>query len=452
MKRTYFLYVLLFTAGLFSCGKEWLDAQSDKALVVPSSLRDFRELLDNASGVMNNNYALLGEIGADNYYLRASTWQAASLTNRNAYVWAKDVFGGRTELSWNAAYKRVLYCNTVLQGLEDLKSTSAQQDEWKELKGTALFFRAHTFYDLAQLYAPVYSEPTAGSALGIPLRLTSSINQRSGRASLKETYERIVSDLTQAAPLLSTASAYKTRPTRQAAMGLLARVHLSMQDYEKAYQAADAALQLNPALLDYNLLDLIGANPFLPMNEEIEFYAQLSYSSILASTNYRVDSMLVRSYAANDLRRKAFFSRRPDGTHTFIGSYSGALHFGGIARDELYLIRAECLARKGQVLEAMNDLNTLLKNRMERVSFVPLSAGSAEEALRVILTERRKELLFRGLRWTDLRRLNLDGRFAVTLKRNLNGTSYELVPQDKRYVYPIPDDVINASGMQQNER
>jgi len=68
------------------------------------------------------------------------------------------------------------------------------------------------------------------------------------------------------------------------------------------------------------------------------------------------------------------------------------------------------------------------------------------------LKERRKELLFRGLRWTDLRRLNLDPRFAVTLARNVSGQIYSLPPEDPRYAWPIPDDEIQASGIPQNPR
>ena len=59
----------------------------------------------------------------------------------------------------------------------------------------------------------------------------------------------------------------------------------------------------------------------------------------------------------------------------------------------------------------------------------------------------------RGLRWTDLRRLNRDPRYAVTLTRSINGTTYMLPPNDARYVYPIPDAVIAANpGMEQNVR
>ncbi|MGI8583213.1 MAG: RagB/SusD family nutrient uptake outer membrane protein, partial [Chitinophagaceae bacterium] len=64
----------------------------------------------------------------------------------------------------------------------------------------------------------------------------------------------------------------------------------------------------------------------------------------------------------------------------------------------------------------------------------------------------RKELVFRGQRWFDLRRLNKDPRFAKTLTRKLNGKITELPANDPRYTEYIPLDVIGFTGMQQNMR
>jgi hypothetical protein len=100
----------------------------------------------------------------------------------------------------------------------------------------------------------------------------------------------------------------------------------------------------------------------------------------------------------------------------------------------------------------MADLNTLLSNRWNS-SFVPRTAANAAEALAIILTERRKELPFRGTRWTDLRRLNKDSRFAKTLIRPMNTISYTpLAPGDVRYTLLIPQAAIDLGGITQNVR
>lgn len=100
----------------------------------------------------------------------------------------------------------------------------------------------------------------------------------------------------------------------------------------------------------------------------------------------------------------------------------------------------------------MQDLNALLAKRWKTGFFIPFSAGTADEALAIILQERRKELIFRGLRWSDLKRLNKEPRFAVTLKKTIGEKEYILPPNDNRYLFPIPSSVIEMTGIQQNPR
>jgi hypothetical protein len=125
--------------------------------------------------------------------------------------------------------------------------------------------------------------------------------------------------------------------------------------------------------------------------------------------------------------------------------------FSGLATDEVYLIKAECLARTGNYTQAMNVLNQLLVTRYKSGTFVPIVAANAQEALDTILAERRKELPFRGLRWSDLRRLNLEGR-NIIVNRFVNGENYELLPKSNRYVLPIPENVKVLGQVEQYER
>ena len=118
----------------------------------------------------------------------------------------------------------------------------------------------------------------------------------------------------------------------------------------------------------------------------------------------------------------------------------------------MYLIRAEAAARAGLKDSALADLNRLLSTRWKTGTFVPYAAGSADQALDIILAERRKELIMRGTRWFDLRRLNKEPRFAKTLVRIQNSTTYTLSPNDNRYTFLIPAQVIALTGMQQNTR
>ena len=117
----------------------------------------------------------------------------------------------------------------------------------------------------------------------------------------------------------------------------------------------------------------------------------------------------------------------------------------------MYLTRAECLARMGNTTDALQDLNTLLIKRWKTGTFIPFTASTAAQALQLILTERRKELLMRSLRWADIKRLNKEGA-GLVLRRIINGNTMELLPNDARYAFPLPQVVIDLSGMPQNPR
>ena len=122
-----------------------------------------------------------------------------------------------------------------------------------------------------------------------------------------------------------------------------------------------------------------------------------------------------------------------------------------MAVDELFLIAAECYARMNQVSTAINKLNELLITRWKTGTFVNFTASTKEEALAVILAERRKELLIRGLRWSDLKRYNRDGA-NITLTRTVNGKNFQLPPNDLRYAIAIPEEIIELTQIPQNPR
>jgi hypothetical protein len=154
----------------------------------------------------------------------------------------------------------------------------------------------------------------------------------------------------------------------------------------------------------------------------------------------------------NDLRKTIFFKSNGNGSYAFKGNYTGIDGiFSGIATDELYLMKAECLARQGKAGESLNVLNALLITRYKNGLFTPVTAVNATDALQKILAERRKELVMRCIRWMDVKRLNAEGA-GIVLKRKINGVMYTLAPNSNRYALPIDDDVIRVTGMEQNPK
>lgn len=452
MKRIIYLLII---ALMVSCSKqdEFLDIKPNKNDVTPSKLSDYQGMLDN-DNLMNTGTPSLGILGADNYYVNYTVWQSRSATERNAYIWAKDIFEGAASNDWKTPYQAIAQTNMVLDGVAD--AAASANATARQITAAALFYRAFHYYNLLQLFAPPYHAATAAADAGLPLPLQFDLHAPVQRAAVKTCYDRMIADLEQAIPNLPAIPVYKTRPGKAAALGLLAKYYLHTAQYEKAGNSAKAALQYDNSLLDYNALNSAASYPFPTYqnnNKEVLFYAQGSLYVIMTGTNMIADTALYNSYATGDLRKQLCY-RSSGGNYYFKGAYTGSsAPFTGIAVNELYLIQAEAEARAGNTAAALQLLNSLLTKRFKTGSFQPYTASTAAEALQMVLSERRKELPFNGsTRWEDLRRLNQEPQFARTIRRVLNAQQYELLPGDKRYVYPIPDNEILLSGIAQNPR
>lgn len=438
-----------------SCNDNWLDVKPDKSIAVPHTIRDYQALLDNSSDMFNIMQSSgMAEMSAGDFYISYASWNSLfTKLEKSAYVWAptESFYEGEQSADWQNGYKRILNTNLVLNGIEKISPAAAEQEDWNRVKGAALFFRSFDFFNLSQVYCKPYFAASAKTDLGLPLRLEYNVNIKVKRSSVQQTYDQIIKDLITAGQLLDVTPLYKTRPSKQAVFALLARTYLSMENYDRAVVYADSALQIQSGLIDYAELNTNAAYPIGRFNKEVIFHSSFSYG-IFNASRLIVEPALYAAYAANDNRRTVFFKPVANGGVTFKGNYSGDKNlFGGLATNELYMVRAECKARNGDLDAALADLNGLLRKRW-KITYQDIASKDQDEVLSLILEERRKELVFRGLRWTDLRRLNRDSRFAVTITRTLNGQVYKLLPGDKRYVLPIDENEIEQANIPQNER
>ncbi|RKE47160.1 RagB/SusD family nutrient uptake outer membrane protein [Sphingobacterium detergens] len=450
----------LILIGISGCTKQdkWLEAKNQKSLVVPETLADFQAILDDYNTIIEHN-SIVGLLGTDNYFLTQNAFNTLSQVQRNLYTWDKVVWDTDRSVDWENGYKIVEYANIVIDGLSkmDNKNTS----EYNFVLGQAYFLRAMAFYNLAQIFCKPFVKASASNDLGIPLRTTSDVNMLFDRATVSETYLRIISDAEKAAGLLPEQIVSINRASKVAANALLSKIHLLTGEFEKAASYADQVLKIKSGLMDFNsrLADLNTTYRFPPSgrdNPEIIFYGN-GYGYSLAvpgpAAPAFVDTLLMDTYAQGDLRKSFFYiTDQATGYKRFCGTYSGTGSlFSGIAVNEILLIRAECRSRLGNIPGALADLNLLLKNRISGESFTPVT--SSEDILKTILLERRKELPFTSnIRWEDLRRLNQDNTTSITISRRLGDMRYDLLPNDPKFVLPIPNNEIQLSGLVQNPR
>lgn len=452
--RWVMLGLALFMLG--ACTK-FLEEKSDKSMQVMQSLEDLQAMLDNDQ-IMNRNSPGMGEAAADDYFALQEFYElvkSAIPEYAPLYTWTYNDYYFQND--WAQNYAAVYPANYCLTAVQKVERTAQNAGSWNNIKASALFHRSFRFLHLLWDHARAYDESTSSQDLGIVLRLSDDFNVPSVRATVHQCYDQVLNDLKAAAILLPDHPLVVTRPSRAAAYGLLARAYLSMRKYDSAYRYADMSLAIKSNLLDYNgtVVKPAAAIPFPLLNDEMVFYCLQSQNSVFVSTSYAaIDSVLYSSYDEKDKRKQAFFknnSFKPGMAMGFKGSYSGNAFtfFTGLTTAEMLLIRAECAVRANDIDEGLDDLNTLLEKRYETGFFTPLAGLGKEEALNTVLIERRKELLFRGLRWPDIKRLNLEGR-NIIIKRIADGTVYELKPGDSRYALPLPADIINITGMPQN--
>lgn len=442
--------ILLLTL-LAACSKHYLEESPSNLFGTPDDLERLKSLLSN--DILMGETPALGEESADDHYLLADMYTSLPQQDRNVYTWQKDIFQGKINIpDYNMPYSQVFTCNLVLEGLNKTAPGIFQQS-WNETKGNALFMRSYAFFNLVQIFADAYDNASATTP-GISMPHSTDISVVPARSSLKETYERIITDLTTALPLVSRSVTTRSLPSKPAVFALLARVYLSKRDYKMAYAMADSCIHLHDSLLDFNTLNRSARFPIPADNKEILYQSWLSsYTNIiLGRKDCMIDTTLYTYYNNNDLRKDIFFFMHTTKKPAFKNNGTGKnFGFSGLAIGEMYLTRAESAARIGDIAKAMEDINKLQEKRYLTSTFNNYSATTYADAINIILRERRKELICRGLRWADLKRLNKE-EAGIVLTRSIDGQTIRLYPKSNHYILPVPDDVLLGGTITQNIR
>ncbi|MEB2778593.1 RagB/SusD family nutrient uptake outer membrane protein [Algoriphagus sp. D3-2-R+10] len=451
MKQNIIIRCLLgmILVGTMSGCEGFLDPKPDNSLVVPSKLEDIRALLDNTN-VFNKQPVLTVHAG-DEFFITEAGLSVMSNSEVGSYYWLDDPYQGDRIDDWFVPYQQVFYANVALDGLETLETTD--QVEADKLRGEALFHRAHAYYQLLQQFAPAYQKDGGnGGSLGIVLKTNPDINEGTVRSDLETCYQRVLDDLQLAVSLLPDNQLPKTRPTKASALGILARVHLVMFNYPGLTEAALSALEIYKDRFDFNELDISQSRPFVIFGEETVFYSELVSVRLSSSPEVFLDTLLLEKYGSGDLRFPAFFDSVGVNRYLYRGRLTGNFSlFGGLGVGELELLAAEGLVRTDREEEALEIMGSFLSRRMQ-VGITPDIPETGKDLLGRILEEREKELVGRGLRYSDLRRLNQEPEFSKTIKRTMAGEMITLEPESNKYVFPIPQEEIQLSGIVQNER
>lgn len=384
----------------------------------------------------------------------------ATLTNYEFSTLEDDI-----EVMWLSAYRLINQANITLRNIDQFQAS--QPKTVNRIKGQALAIRALAHFDVLRYWGADYDRNSNG--LGIPYVDAVNLENKPGRLTVRQTYDKIFADLNSAETLLGDVDvAINTATDRSyidqtVVRAILARVNLYAKIYTEAERYASLVIGARPLASktdfpniwkDASVSEVIWStsfnagegnpannlitsstnrNQYKPTSSIISLYdkvADIRYASYIGSRNTGRASLLVTD-PTSTIARKVVSKYTGKGVFT-----DNIVNWKSFRTGEMYLIRAEAEAMQtGKEAAALADLNTLRAARINGYVNVTLT-GTA--LLNAIFIERRKELFAEGHRWFDLKRTT-----RTVVRTDFSGAAASVsddpLPSNSRvWVFPIP--------------
>ncbi|RZK46093.1 MAG: hypothetical protein EOO94_03350 [Pedobacter sp.] len=232
-------WVVLVALMLGSCSKEFTDLTPYNALPVGSALANETDMQNavngmyasmRSAGLYGRSVPLIGDLYADNVLL--STNNSGRYILYNTYT--VTIQDGSASGIWSNGYFTILAANNIINSEVP---ASPQADQYR---GEAYAVRALVYWTLVKRFAKPYSVDPASA--GVPISLEYEPAEKLPRNTVAEVYTQIVSDLKEAAQLM-TVNKNSSFATKYFAIGLLAKVYLHMGDYPNALIQAEDVIK-----------------------------------------------------------------------------------------------------------------------------------------------------------------------------------------------------------------
>lgn len=353
---------------------------------------------------------------------------------------------------WADSYQVIDRANRVLAAIERIPGeTAAEQALVQRIKGEMIAMRAWQHFDLYRNFVDFDD----ANALAAPYMVRSAISSPA-RIPKADFLDLLNADITEAESLLPADFTSQSNMTLTAVQGLKARVALYTKDWATAIDYATRVI---------NKVPITNADNFLSLwNDSVEGEVIFRLKSLTVadgtiqiwerSTNvdvfFNAGFDLREQYdQTNDVRFQAYFDGILVKKYNWREGEKNLADTKLMRVSEMYLLRAEAYAQTADFTNAAADINALLANRLivpETVAFT-----NQQQALEAIALERRKELVYEGHRYYDLKRTNQP---LVRDSRDLQGAAASAIGMDAdnfRFLLPIPQAEIFANeNMTQN--
>lgn len=307
---------------------------------------------------------------------------------------------------WSTAYQQVYMANSIIEGVSNSKSLSAQVKD--RITGEALFIRSLLYFYLYQIYGEIPYTDTTDYVYNTTL----------DKMPMNTFLVRLETDISEAVNLLPPAYRNAERIYVNKAVGyvLLAKLKMNLGKWQEAEVLCQTILQTSGYSFQNDLSKVfLKSSPHIiwqlkPKNNNDPTKEATVYNFVSAPGAFVLNPDLISSFAANDLRRQYYFTGIPYGSQTNykqikykITTATNTTEYSVIYRlEDVYLMMAESLVKQNKVSAAVPFINPT----RQRAGLTALDASvSQEQAMTEIKAERRREFFIEhGNRFLDLKR------------------------------------------------
>lgn len=352
---------------------------------------------------------------------------------------------------WLRIYEALANANNIIQYEPAVEASyPTRADYLKNILGQALFLRAMCHFDLVRVYAQPYNYTSDASHLGIPVLLkTPGPNDNKARNTVKEVYDQVLADLTEASSILTdevTSNRYYA--SLQAVNAMFSRAYLYMEDWQQALSYAQKAIANQPLAQGDDYI-----NMYMNLNNKGEAIFRLSgddepgrLKEFYTSECLPADT-LISLFDSDDLRLQLL---QQNGSKRCIKYTATTIPDNQDRREdpivfrlsEMYLNAAEAAWNLQDYSQARSYIGAIISRAVgSDKSVETLAAYSDADLINLIRKERVKELCFEGHNFFDITRWKQD----LVRERSTTSTVRRIDYPSDLFILPIPRYELNAN-------
>lgn len=477
MKNKYFLVLLLFISGSYSCNPDLVDSDplDPTEATYFTTVEEFRFQMVGVYAAYHDWFHFSApSFNFGGYVTGTMLLPGDDLTERDGIRTEVELFDGtlnptqnRISFFYSACYKVITRANITIEKVRTIDFSNYEgADEIAAMEGEALFLRAFAYFTLFNNFGsvPVIIErPKLSSDTNVP------------KSPAEEVLNQAIADAQLAIDILpdSWDDDNRGRVTKNSARGLLAKALVFRANYFGNNADFTEAINVYRTLTS-SLVPTYTDNfsAFTENNEESLFEFQAGQGSALnnlilhndgawrgvenqsvyrgymmepggggfndASTKFFITQKLLDAYGS-DPRISIFLNpedghdglifqkyNKPDGTNSFTPPHGGSSNNERLLRHaDVILCAAEAHLKTGNTSEAINLINEVRERARDWAVAEGIGDGSipadydtgesnTDTVMDWLMDERWVELAGEGQRWNDLRRWHASGDMDLT--------------------------------------